>query len=369
MYYQNFYAFRFLAAMAIVVLHIHLMASRFGWSQGRISPSVKSLSLGVDFFFVLSGFLITSLIWSDLIRSRFSICRFYLRRALRILPLYYLLVSFIFFVVPVIGFPELPGMPLGRDFELQLGLHMVMLPQVAKSFLHFVPYGGQLWTIGVEIMFYLFWPLLLMIRPRLSTIMTFIILWVTLKGVWLSSFGSDHPVSQFLAMSRFEVMAIGGLAFFLFIGQEIESNGATKELYVAKLLGKHFGRGGFWLIVCVALSCISVAIWFVADDLVHLTAGAAFGALLIASCRNALTCSLLENRPMQVMGDLSYGIYLWHFIAIGFVALALNRTGLFLEGWRLWLAVYTGTLLSTLILSGTSFYLIERPINRFRFKL
>ena len=193
-YFPNFYGFRLIAALAVVVLHIQLMAGRFGWVSSELGTGMKALSLGVDFFFVLSGFLITALIVFGSNRRTFSLPRYYLKRGLRILPLYYLVVFVVFFGVNLLHIPEIAGMPLEKNFGEQLTLHLVLLPQV-------------------EVMFYLFWPLLLLGRRPILTTAVFAGLNVLIKIVALLSLGAAHPFCKFLAMSRFEVLAIGGLAY------------------------------------------------------------------------------------------------------------------------------------------------------------
>lgn len=366
LYFKNFYAFRFFAAVAVMVLHVQLMGLRLGWTDVHPSPAIELLSLGVDFFFVLSGFLITALLCRAIDSQSFSLKSFYLRRALRIFPLYYLVVFVVFFLAGVMTLPDLPGMDLRQDYGLQLLLHLVLLPQVAKSFLVFVPYGGQLWTIGVEVMFYALWPLLIRWRPRFSTCAVVGIGWVCVKAVALFGLGGAHPVSQFLAMSRFEVLAIGGCAFFI-VRRAMGGVGSGVVVGVTEGRRADLEKAGrWWWYVCLFLFVVSGVTWLVVDDLLHVVVGLAFGALLISSSLGGIKVGWFESRIVRFLGEISYGIYLWHFLAIGLVAVGFRLFGHPASWVLFWICVYVGSVLLTALMSVASFMLVERPINSFR---
>lgn len=366
MYFRNFYAFRFLAALVIVILHVELMGIRFGWRLVPLSETLMLMSLGVDFFFVLSGFLITGLLLNELDRDHIRFGRFYIRRGLRILPLYFLVVLCVFLVVPWIGLPEVAGLSLEKDFNLQLGLHLGLLPQVAKSFLPFVPYGGQLWSVGVEIMFYMLWPLLLAWRSTRRHVVVFILLLIGIKAVAVLSLGSENPLCTFLAMSRFEVLAIGGLASMIYHDTAL---GVTRRGKLDRGILCVFQSIYSWLGVLTVLFVLTLVSWRWFDDIVHLVCGLLFAVLLLGSAYGLMDSKYLENRMVRFLGEISYGIYVWHFIAIGAVQMMVIKSGISPEDAGFRVIFYIGTFFITFVISAVSYLVVENPINQLRHRL
>ena len=362
-YFPNFYGFRLIAAFAVVALHIQLMATRYGWGPNRYGKDLEVLSLGVDFFFILSGFLMTSLIVVALKNNSFRLSRYYLKRALRILPLYYLVVVVVFFAVNLVKIPKIESMPLERNFEEQLSLHLLMLPQVAKSYLPFVPYGGQLWSIGVEIMFYLFWPFLLMTRKPLLTVIAFCAINIMAKVLVVFGLGSLHPVSKFLAMSRFEVLAIGGFAYLVWDHTRADRNagGAGTRLVRTLITIPSLAWIGI-LSGCVAtLTCMALI-----PNAVHLVAAVWFALVLLYSVNGVIRLGFLEWPVIRYLGEISYGIYVWHFLAIGAVKGIMDYYTIPLRSPFFWTSFWAGSILATIAISIASYELLEKPINRLR---
>ena len=122
------------------------------WSQAG--------SLGVNFFFVLSGFLITYLLLAEQKeKNNFSIPKFYLRRILRIWPLYFAIILFSFWLLPFIL--SLTGKIYSEDFPLLYALTFTINFAHLKGIFSYSPLLSGLWTIAIEEQFYLAWPWLL----------------------------------------------------------------------------------------------------------------------------------------------------------------------------------------------------------------
>ena len=102
-YFPNLNSIRFIAALLVIIHHIEQFKSVFNIYPNQMNnPVIGSFGpLGVRLFFVLSGFLITYLLFAEKeVSGTISITKFYIRRALRIWPLYYLIVLLAFFIVP-----------------------------------------------------------------------------------------------------------------------------------------------------------------------------------------------------------------------------------------------------------------------------
>jgi peptidoglycan/LPS O-acetylase OafA/YrhL len=363
-YFPNFHGFRFLAALAIVILHLFLMARRYGWLTTAPGEWSELLSLGVDFFFVLSGFLITGLIVDAKAKGALALRTFYLKRALRVFPLYFVVLAAVFVAAPRWGLPEIPEMPLGQDYGFQVTLHALLLPQVAKSFLAFVPYGGHLWTIGVEVMFYLIWPLFFVGSGSLRLIVAAVIGFLAVKLAALVTLGSGHPVSNFLAMSRFEILAMGGLGY---IGlRYLSQTWSTKRPWLAAVADSAVSSRAMVLALLLLLAGLTVVTWIYFPPAVHLVAGGFFTVLLVCSVTGAIILPYLESRPVRYLGELSYGIYMWHFIAIGLFKGICDDFGFLPVAPSFWFWYVGLSLVFTVGMAALSYHLIEAPMNRLR---
>ncbi|OOG62401.1 hypothetical protein B0E44_18535, partial [Flavobacterium sp. A45] len=163
-YFSNLNGVRCIAAFMVIVGHIELNKSYFGLPNNF--QSVKRLGeLGVSLFFVLSGFLITYLLLREKGKyGKINIRLFYLRRVLRIWPLYYLVVLLSLFVLPNLSVFQMPYFHLDLDTNYQLFMVCFMfvffLPNVLIN-LKLIPFATQTWSIGTEEQFYLIWPILI----------------------------------------------------------------------------------------------------------------------------------------------------------------------------------------------------------------
>src|SRR5918998_5183317 len=111
-YFPGLNGLRFFAAMLVVFGHVELLKEYHGYSNIHSNLAVYELGrMGVTFFFVLSGFLISYLLFAEQKSAgTISIRKFYIRRVLRIWPLYFLIVILAFFVLPRLPFFNIPGL-------------------------------------------------------------------------------------------------------------------------------------------------------------------------------------------------------------------------------------------------------------------
>jgi peptidoglycan/LPS O-acetylase OafA/YrhL len=159
-YFKSLDSLRALASMIVVIGHIELFKKNN--SIPNIVDMVPSGHLGVILFFVLSGFLITYLIVKELESKSFSFKKFYLRRILRIWPLYYLIL-----IISYISFE--PSISI-RGLLLSLSI----FPNVANAIGEGWQTSPQIWSIGVEEQFYLVWPFIIYLVPQKKIIMVLI---------------------------------------------------------------------------------------------------------------------------------------------------------------------------------------------------
>ncbi|SIO10707.1 Peptidoglycan/LPS O-acetylase OafA/YrhL, contains acyltransferase and SGNH-hydrolase domains [Bradyrhizobium erythrophlei] len=258
--------------------------------------------IGVDIFFVISGFLITGIIARELDFKRFSLVAFYVRRIRRIFPalivvLCAALVLGSLWMLPAayaqLGSDVFASAAFFANIALLLQSGYFDIASAKKPLLH-------LWSLGIEEQFYLFWPLLLMlaVRLRLSIVAVASILGIGSFLLNLALIGSDPIATFYLPFTRaFELLAGAVLARGW---NRISQTGAAGNLraligvgliaVAAAVLDPHRAFPGWWAILPVA------------------------GAALLLSAPGAWFCRVvLASRPLVGIGLVSYPLYLWHW--------------------------------------------------------
>jgi peptidoglycan/LPS O-acetylase OafA/YrhL len=305
--------------------------------------------IGVDIFFVISGFLISTIIMNGLNRDRFSFVEFYVRRIKRIFPalLAVLLTCF------VVG-----GLLLVDDDFRALGKHIASGAFFVSNITLWLESGYfdssadfkpllHLWSLGIEEQFYILWPLLLWFFAKRAGGF----LWLTIV-VGVISFAanivliSGHPVATFYSpLTRFWELLVGcGLALLierpLFL-QSYQRNIAS--LAGAALLG-----------ICFALVDRNRAFpgWWALMP----TFGAAM--LIWAGPGAWLNRFVLSNRVLVFFGLISFPLYLWHWPLLAFPRILEGTETP--QSWRL-VAVA-----AAIMLAWMTYELIEKPIRRSR---
>jgi peptidoglycan/LPS O-acetylase OafA/YrhL len=354
-YFPGLNGLRFMAAFAVIITHIELMKSYLQlahrwddiWEQlhrpfetpfsgikdGNIhwvSPMVAEAGpLGVIFFFVLSGFLITYLLFVEKEKTgSIGIRKFYMRRILRIWPLYYLVFILGFFVFPHIDLFLVPKQipALTEHFWINFFCYVTIFPNLATAMFIdealVVSNISQAWSIGVEEQFYLIWPVILGFakKPLKALIVTTGIM-VGIKTIVLfmqPSFGDLDwflTLKNFLVMSKIECMTIGGLMAWLLFHK--------KAKWLSFLYSRKVQLGAF-IIIPFLLYFTPVII----QDGIHLVYALAFAIIILNVSSNKYTLISLENPFLNGLGKISYGIYMYHLLVI---VLVLNSMKLFMD--------------------------------------
>ena len=354
-YLKNLDGLRFVAALMVIISHVELFKIRLGLESFYDNYYISNLgTFGVNFFFVLSGFLITYLLLiEETKRSKIDYKKFLLRRVLRIWPLYYTIILLVFFILPAINFPSIPGYSLSTNFIERFILCIFFLPNFSKAYFEFIPYGGILWSIGVEEQFYLLWPAVFLVKKvkRVSVILSLILIIVLIKGVFtLPLFSEFDNFKNLLTLSRFELLMIGGLFAFL----------------RSKLQFQLINTNHIWLVFW-SLTFLLIILPKKYDHIFHLLSAPFFGSiiLLISNIKKRL---LFELPVLKYFGKISYGIYMYHMMIAGFVLHVLNNfyskpSGIFYN-----LLLYSLTLSLTLLISHLSYTYLEKPFLKIKLK-
>ena len=328
---------RFIAALLVIIDHTEQFKSYLGmptlWAN---SYSAYLGAFGVSIFFVLSGFLITYLLLEEQKEAPIQIKHFYIRRVLRIWPLYYLIVVLGFFIVPHIGFLQVPtytvemGDYLGR-FLLFAGLSA----NVAFVYLPTVAFANILWSVAVEEQFYLIWPHVVKFKRTLLWIM--LLLLVGYLALKFFAGEVDSKFEELVIRTRFSSMILGGIGAYLLFHQSSILNFVYNRFLQLGLIGL------FVLLLSNTLEFKSFA--WIQDELISLV----LCGLIINIASNRQSLVNLENSVFSYFGKLSYGLYVYHLFAV-VLTLKLLPEFLPLKVLPIWVA-YTLTLGSILLLT------------------
>lgn len=332
-------ALRGLAALAI--LHYHfLLFERFGHDAS------EGCWAAVELFFVLSGYLITSIIIANIRKPNFFL-NFYARRTLRIWPLYYLALG------AVIGMNVISRYPNPMD---GLPWHLVFLQNIQRYWGATPPpfdwHFTHSWTLAVEEQFYIVWPVLLTLfgigRLRLLCGLA-----VAISAIAL--FRGFHP---WLLISRCGGFAMGGWIAAILHSHSPGPEGRTTSsrlawlaailLPFAYLSWGRVARGADFL---GERPSIILAFSTMFAGLVGLT--------IIHSGRPAL--GLLRLRALRYLGKISFGIYIWHQVLFSVFKAALLKVGVANPYLR-----YGCYYVAAISVAAASWHFFESPILRLK---
>jgi len=315
-YFKGLNALRFFAAYLVVIHHAEQIRMKYGLFHLKEYSLFNNGGLAVTFFFVLSGFLISYLLFKESdITNTISVKKFYFRRILRIWPLYFLIV-----IIGIIFLPYILDF-IGYSYSIPYSFNDVILYYILFSpFMVNIFYGHHLleplWSIGVEELYYIVWaPLFKFLRNYILPIIILII-FVRSLLMYASFLGYFDPVIQrLIKMLRFEAMAIGGLGAYLIYN------------YSSILTHFLFSRLSQFLLIIFVLLRIFAFKLLVAQSVVfnflfttpvisQLVIMIIFAWLIINISLNPKSIVRLDNKILNFLGNISYGIYMYHMLVI-----------------------------------------------------
>jgi peptidoglycan/LPS O-acetylase OafA/YrhL len=315
---------RSIAVIAVVIFHANFLEAGY---------------LGVDVFFVISGFLITSIINNDLKNLNFSFFGFYERRIRRIIPL----VFFIMFVSIFLGYFFM----LPDDFE-NLNQSVIATLLFSNNILLYMTSGYwgaaneykplmHTWSLGVEEQFYFLYPIILYLfnKYKITEYLKYLLLILISLSFASNYLVNDALYNFFQVSSRFYELSIGSIISLI----EIEK--LKKSRYSS-------------LISNLSLLLI-ILIFFLPKNEISVTYNlfvVLLSSLLIVFYNKSLFTRILESKVLVFLGKLSFGIYLWHQLLFAFFRLIKYDA---IVGWDYFLLT-----LLTILLSYLTYISIEK---------
>ena len=349
--------------MIILLFHMEDIKHRhgqetFGWIL-RYQPIGE---LDVSLFFVLSGFLITFLLLKEKQDTGTIVLKnFYVRRVLKIWPLYYFIMIIGFFLLPYFGhafYPEY-SKDLSNHYLVALIGYSLFLPPVLMGGYRLTEAMGVTWTVRVEEAFYLFWPLIFRRSKNfinVSCIIIVAVIFIRDAAVILRYLLKDNQyynmrlttIVTLFAEYRFSCMAIGGIAAYIFV--------MNKESLLQLLFKKNLQILVYTTLFLLLILRVNVPL--INQEFYSVI----FAYIVLNMAANPESIVTLKYKWMSYLGSLSYGIYLYHpvmrILSLEAVKYLFNRN---IAGWQMEFSFYSLTIGSTLLISMLSYKFMEKP--------
>jgi peptidoglycan/LPS O-acetylase OafA/YrhL len=315
---------------------------------GKYRDALPGGFIGLDAFFVLSGFLITSLLLGEQARNgRISLRGFYRRRALRLLPALFLLLA-------VHG---LYAIATNLSMDKEITSNIVVLGYATNWYRatgHVMALGmGHLWSLAVEEQFYFVWPIIIVgvlgIRRSPRLVYTVLVSGVVVVCVWryyLWRHGTSLHALQERTDCRADSLLVGAL---------------TGQIFVRRALA----RVRYSTLAWPALALLTYVVWFLPARRAFWYAG---GYTIVAIAAAILILAIAEGRwagialfnfaPFRKLGIVSYGVYLWHLPVFLVVIREMPNTSNLIR--------FIVAISLTAAFTAISWFGVERPCQRMK---
>lgn len=308
--------------------------------------------VGVDFFFVLSGFLITTLLLREAqANGSFSLSGFYWRRFLRIIPVYFLVVTMV------------ATYYIAYKGETQ---YLDLLPFYYLFLSNFltndIPLLAPTWSLSVEEQYYLVWPLLLLVLPRrmiLPTLSALIALNVIAVTGWLAPLGI-HAFD--LGVLRLEMFTATYAPILIGSAVAILLHTPRSFGWIAHILGHNISCVISFGVLLILLQILPLELAGWPNLVMHIVMSVCLASIVLRE--NHILKPILAARPIARVGEISYGVYLYHLIGLHISNVLLGRLGLAQE----WYVLICYTLVS-IIIAEISFRTFERYFLNLKHKV
>jgi peptidoglycan/LPS O-acetylase OafA/YrhL len=296
----------------VMALHFVGGATPRTMAQRLVVKTASFGLLGVDLFFVLSGFLITGLLLDAKNRPHYF-RNFYARRTLRIFPLYYAVLTALFLVLP--HFAALPrGLQQAREHQLWLWTYTTNFYIAAKASWDVLAYVNHFWSLAIEEHFYLLWPLIVFSfsRESLERICVGVVVVGLALRIVTSLAGMTELSISVLTPLRIDTLCVGGILAALVRRESGAEMLLRRSTRAALALGA--------IVVTLSAWCAATKIGLpVLHQLRNTLYALFFGALSLMSLQSNVVGRLFQGRLLRFFGKYSYGLYVYHGILMWYL--------------------------------------------------
>lgn len=315
LHFSGLNGLRAIAALAVLFAHTTMSLDSFGLNSHFLgtnedgNPTTTTLAgFGVSIFFSLSGFLITYLLLEEKKKGNINVKNFYIRRALRIWPLYYL---YLFFSI---GTLVLFAIPYERE---SVFFYVFMLANIPFIFGGAINFLGHYWSLGVEEQFYSFWPWVIK-KSKSALIITslicisLLILKFILRYIDLqTSRGTMSELYMFVHVTRFHCMLLGAIGAILYFEQNSLFIKTTNSL-IAQLIS-------WFIIILVTVNRFHI-LSFLDNEFISVVTV----IIILGQIQKTNRVINLETSFFNFVGKISYGIYVIHPLVIFYLSKVIS---------------------------------------------
>lgn len=335
-YFKELDGVRGVAALMVMLFHFCQALQPDNASISKIQTIAKFGQTGVSLFFVLSGFLITRILLSSKNDNKFFV-NFFIRRSLRIFPLYFGFLAITYFFIPYLTNTDSPSFAEQAYYWFYLQDFAATFNWNAAGPFHF-------WSLAIEEHFYLFWPFVVYwcnIR-QLKVVVLLIVISAFLVRILLNS---NHFEVFYFTFSRIDEIAIGSLlAVFEFEKRfTIKSPRYFLFTFVAIIVPTMF----IWLSLNQSGNPILQVTKFLMISGSYLCI---LGYTITSQKTNWLN-QILKIKPLLFTGKVSYGLYIFHPVCFALFSSLVGTSSILLN--------LAGGLITTYLISAASFYFFE----------
>lgn len=285
---------RAIAVIAVIIFHLGFMSNGY---------------LGVDVFFVISGYLITSIIYKEITEHNFSIKRFYERRIRRIIPLLLFVTTIAFILGVFMMLPDdlenLAQSVVASNFSANNILMLITSSDYWAVLNDYKPLMHT-WSLGIEEQFYFIYPALILLVSKYSkkhiiTLLSFLVL----TSLFLFLFYGDVYSRFYLLQYRFFELASGGLVAVLYYNKTSITEKSKYVFYLSliALIGLMIIPSESNMFLVIATTIVTILILSIGKFLYN---------------EDKFSIYLLQNKYIVYIGKISFSLYLWHQVVFAY---------------------------------------------------
>ena len=365
LYFENLDGLRFLCFLSVFFFHsfhtdfdnikstdIYHFIKRDIFGNGN---------LGVNFFFVLSGFLITYLLIEEKkINGQIDVKKFWIRRILRIWPLFYLCVIIGFFIFPILksAFGQQPNETASIVYYLTFTNNFDFI----KKGLPDASILGVLWSVAIEEQFYFVWPIILYLMPVKKYWIAFST--VIIGSIIFRAVNNNYTMHEFHTLSCIGDMAMGALGAWLIQSNEIFKIKIQnlKPIYIlfiyisfltVFMFRDEILNNNIFLLSVVERPIIAVIILLI----------------ILEQCFSDMSIFKMSKfKILTKLGTISYGLYCLHFVGILIVTTLTKKYSFNTEIWQVFIIDTSFALGLTIVISLISYNVYEKPFLKLKDK-